>query len=74
VGFRGDRKAHGRIAAQIAFARAAHGEASQARTWVARAVRRDPTQIKAWLALAISLRVLSAAPVVALLQRLGKGI
>ena len=72
--FWNDRRADGRIAAQIAFARAAHGEASQARRWVARAVRRDPTQIKAWLALAISWRVLSAATVVTAVQRLGKGI
>ncbi|MFT4082796.1 MAG: glycosyltransferase family 2 protein [Nocardioides sp.] len=73
-GFRQDRRADGRIASQIAFARAAQGERAEARGWVARAVRRDPTQVKAWLALAISLRLISTAPVVSLLQRLGKGI
>ncbi len=73
-GFTDDRKAHGRIASQIAFARAAHGERRVARSWVRRSLRNDPTQIKAWLALGISLRLLSAPAVVRLVQRMGKGI
>lgn len=73
-GFRRDRRAYGRIAAQIAFARAAGGDRSAARAWVARSVRRDPRQVKAWLALAISLRLVSVAWIVAVVQRLGKGI
>jgi glycosyltransferase involved in cell wall biosynthesis len=72
--FRLDRKAHGRIAAQIAFARAAHGDRTGARRWAVQSVRRDPTQVKAWLALAISLRILSVSTVVAVVQRMGKGI
>lgn len=73
-GFQRDRRAHGRIASQIAFARAAHGDRALARSWVGRAVRRDPTQVKAWLALAISLRLLSATRVVSVVQRMGRGI
>lgn len=73
-GFRQDRKAHGRIAAQIAFARAANSEPKVSRRWVLRALRNDPTQIKAWLALGISLRLVSAPWLVALIQRMGKGI
>lgn len=73
-GFRGDRKAHGRIASQISFARAASGERRVSRRWVREALRRDPTQIKAWLALGISLRLLSAPWVVGVVQRMGKGI
>lgn len=73
-GFREDRKAHGRIAAQISFARAANGEPRPARRWVRRALRQDPGQIKAWLALGISVRVLSAPWVVRVVQRMGKGI
>jgi hypothetical protein len=72
--FRQDRKAHGRIAAQIAFARAADGDRGAARRWFVRSVRSDPTQVKAWLALAISLKVLSASTVVTVVQRLGRGI
>ena len=73
-GFQQNRKAHGRIAAQISFARAASGERRVARRWFVRAVRHDPTQIKAWLALGISLRLLSAPWVVGVVQRMGKGI
>ena len=73
-GFREDRLAHGRIAAQIAFARAANGENRVSRHWVRQAVRRDPTQIKAWLALGISLHLLSAPWVVKVVQGMGKGI
>ena len=73
-GFAGDPPACGRITAQIAFARAAHGEAAQARTWARRALRNDVRQIKAWLAIAVSLRLVSAAWVVRTVQRMGKGI
>jgi hypothetical protein len=72
--FEADDKAYGRIASQIGFARAAHGDSRVARTWIRRSLRRDPKQIKAWLALAISLRLLPAGPVVRLVQRMGKGI
>jgi glycosyltransferase involved in cell wall biosynthesis len=73
-GFQDDDKAHGRITAQIAFARAASGDRAVARRWVLRSLRHDPRQIKAWLALGISLRLLAAGPVVRLVQRMGKGI
>ncbi|MBZ5739731.1 glycosyltransferase family 2 protein [Nocardioides mangrovi] len=73
-GFEQDPKAQGRIAAQIAFARAAHGDRALARSWVRRSIRRDPTQVKAWLALAISLRLVSVTWVVAMVQRAGRGI
>ncbi|MFC6234435.1 glycosyltransferase family 2 protein, partial [Leucobacter soli] len=55
-GFARDRRAHARLAGQIAFARAANGDAKAARGWVRDSVTRDPRQIKAWLALGISLR------------------
>ncbi|QCW51443.1 glycosyltransferase family 2 protein [Nocardioides dongxiaopingii] len=73
-GFSADRVALGRIASQIAFARAANGDRAVARSWVWRAVRSNPTQVKAWLALGIACRVLSAGLVVRVVQRLGKGI
>jgi glycosyltransferase involved in cell wall biosynthesis len=73
-GFRRHRKAHGRIASQIGFARAAAGERRAALRWVRESLRADPTQVKAWLALGISLRLLSAAWVVRVVQRMGKGI
>ena len=74
AGFQCDRKAHARIASQIAFARASNGESSIARRWVKESVRRDPSQIKAWLALAVSLRLMSAPWIARTVQRLGKGI
>lgn len=74
AGFKQDRKAHARLAAQIAFARASNGDSKEARSWVWTAVRRDPGQIKAWLALAISLRIISAAWVTKTVQLMGKGI
>ncbi|WP_168929503.1 glycosyltransferase family 2 protein [Nocardioides sp. GY 10113] len=73
-GFQTDRKAHGRIAGQIAFAHAADGDGSEARTWVGRAVRYEPIQVKAWLALAVSLRLVSVPWVVSEIQRRGRGI
>lgn len=73
-GFRQDPQAHARIAGQIAFARASHGDYRVARGWVKESVRRDPSQVKAWLALAISLRLMSAGWVTRTVQRLGKGI
>jgi Tfp pilus assembly protein PilF len=73
-GFRQNRKAYAAIAAQIAFGRATSGSRKVARQWVRESLRRDPAQIKAWLALAISLRVLPASWLLAVLQRLGKGI
>lgn len=72
--FAEDRKAAGRVAGQIAFARAANGERRSARGWVRRSLRSDPTQVKAWLALGISLRLVSAAWVIRTVQRMGKGI
>lgn len=73
-GFDKDRRASGRIAAQIAFARAANAERRSARRWVRHALRKDPMQVKAWLALGISLRLISAPWVIRTLQRVGKGI
>ncbi len=72
--FADDRRATGRIAGQIAFARAANGERAHARHWVRRSLRNDPFQVKAWLALGISLRLVSAPWVIRTVQRMGKGI
>lgn len=74
AGFAADRRAHARLAGQIAFARASNGDLRTARGWVWASVRRDPGQIKSWLALAISLRLMSADWVARTVQRLGKGI
>lgn len=73
-GFLRDKKAHGRIAGQIAFARASNGERPVARRWARTALRNDPTQAKAWLTLAISYRLMSASWVARTAQRFGKGI
>jgi len=73
-GFREDRKAFGRIASQIAFARAGNGERRAGASWAARALRRDPLQVKAWLALGVAARLWSADAISRLVQRMGKGI
>ena len=72
--FARDRRAHGHIQSQIAFARVAARERRTGRKWAVRALRSDPRQIKAWLALAISARLMSSGFVVGLVQRMGKGI
>lgn len=73
-GFSRDKKAYGRLASQIAFARASNGERRLARRWARAALRNDPTQIRAWLTLPISFRLMSASWVARTVQRLGKGI
>jgi glycosyltransferase involved in cell wall biosynthesis len=72
--FESDAKGYGRVAGQIAFARAANGERKTARTWVKRSLTHDKTQIRAWLALAVALRLLPARFVIRTVQRMGKGI
>ena len=65
--FARDRRAHGHIQSQIAFARVAARERRR-RKWAVRALRSDPRQIKAWLALAISARLMSSGFVVGLVS------
>ena len=62
------------IAGKIAFSKAAAGERRAAIRWARDSLRRDPTQLRSWLAVGIGLHVVSAARVVRLAQRLGKGI
>ncbi len=69
-----DRKALGRLRAQIAFARASAGQRQLARRWATRAIGSDVGQIKAWLAIAISLGLLRPEWITAAAQRRGRGI
>lgn len=64
----------GRIESQIAFALAASGQSSAARSWARRSLRHDARQVKSYLAVAISLRLVSADRVARVAQRFGKGI
>lgn len=72
--FATSRTAIGRIEAQVAFALAASGQRSAARTWAGRSIRHDPWRPKAYLAFAVSLGVLSAGRVARIARRFGKGI
>jgi glycosyltransferase involved in cell wall biosynthesis len=63
-----------RIYGQIAFAHAALGERSAARTWARRTLSLNRRERRAYLALAISLHLIRARTVVRLAHVAGKGI
>jgi len=72
--FASSPRGRARIEGQIAFAHAALGERSAARSWVRKALRNDRTQLRAYLAGLISVHVLPAGLVVNLLNRRGRGL
>lgn len=72
--FNKDRRAVGRLRAQIAFARASAGQRHLALAWARMAIRSDVGQVKAWLAIAISLGLLRPRWITAAAQRRGRGI
>lgn len=72
--FNEDRRAVGRLRAQIAFARASAGQRQVARAWAKKAIVSDVSQVKAWLAIAISLGLLRPQWITAAAQRRGRGI
>lgn len=67
-------RAIGRIQSQIAFALAASGQRTAARSWARHSLRNDPRQVKAALALAISTGLVTAPQITRVVQRFGKGI
>jgi hypothetical protein len=72
--FADDPRGLARVQGQIAFAHAALGERSEARTWALRTLRGSWRERRAYLALAVSLRVLSADRVLRLAHATGRGI
>lgn len=72
--FASSTKATGRIQSQVAFALAASGQKSAARSWAGRALKNDPRKAKATLALAIATGVVTADQVTRVVRRFGKGI
>jgi glycosyltransferase involved in cell wall biosynthesis len=73
-GFADDPRGLARVQGQIAFAHAALGERSAARTWAVRTLRNSWRERRAYLALLISLRLLSADRVLRLAHATGRGI
>ena len=63
-----------RIAGQVAFAHAALGHRSEARTWALGAIRNDRRQLRAYAALAIAARLAPAPLLVDLVNRRGRGL
>jgi glycosyltransferase involved in cell wall biosynthesis len=63
-----------RIAGQVAFAHAALGHRTEARTWAVDAIRGDRSQLRAYAALAISARLAPPALLVDLVNRRGRGL
>ena len=63
-----------RIAGQVAFAHAALGHRSEARTWALGAIRNDHRQLRAYAALAIAARLAPAPLLVDLVNRRGRGL
>jgi glycosyltransferase involved in cell wall biosynthesis len=72
--FADDPRGLARVQGQIAFAHAALGERSEARTWALRTLRNSWRERRAYLALLVSLRVLSADRVLRLAHATGRGI
>jgi glycosyltransferase involved in cell wall biosynthesis len=72
--FADDPRGLARVQGQIAFAHAALGERSEARTWAVRTLRNSWRERRAYLALLVSLRVLSADRVLRLAHATGRGI
>ncbi|MGI9601688.1 MAG: glycosyltransferase family 2 protein [Acidimicrobiales bacterium] len=69
-----DRRGLARIRGQIAFARAALGDYSQARKEAVSTLRLAPTEHRAWLSLLIATRLVSADRVVQWVQKTGRSI
>lgn len=67
-------RAAARLYGQIAFAYAASDRRHDAFAWAVRSLRSNPTEKRAFVALLVTLRLLSADRVNALLRRLGRGI
>ncbi|GAB2865362.1 glycosyltransferase [Actinoallomurus bryophytorum] len=72
--FADDPRGLARVQGQIAFAHAALGERSAARTWALRTLRNSWRERRAYLALLVSLRVLSADRVLRLAHATGRGV
>lgn len=72
--FGNDKKSLSRIESQIAFSLAAGGRSKSARQHAGAALSLNPLNIKALLAWAVGSHLLRASWVVAVAQRLGKGI
>jgi glycosyltransferase involved in cell wall biosynthesis len=72
--FADDPRGLARVQGQIAFAHAALGERSAARTWAVRTLRSSWRERRAYLALLVSLRVLTADRVLRLAHATGRGI
>jgi glycosyltransferase involved in cell wall biosynthesis len=72
--FADDPRGLARVQGQIAFAHAALGERTEARTWAVRTLRNSWRERRAYLALLVSLRVLSADRVLRLAHATGRGI
>lgn len=71
---RTDRIGLARLYGRLAFASAAAGRRSDARTWARRTIALDPRERRAYLALAISTGIVPADAVVRLANRAGRGI
>jgi glycosyltransferase involved in cell wall biosynthesis len=72
--FADDPRGLARVQGQIAFAHAALGERTEARTWAVRTLRNSWRERRAYLALLVSLRVLSADRVLRLAHATGRGV
>jgi glycosyltransferase involved in cell wall biosynthesis len=72
--FEGDRRGLARIYGQIAFAKAAIGDRSGARSWARRTLTLDPRERRAYLALVVSGGLVSADSVLQMAHRVGRGI
>jgi glycosyltransferase involved in cell wall biosynthesis len=73
-GFADDPRGLARVQGQIAFAHAALGERSAARSWAVRTLRNSWRERRAYLALLVSLRVLTADRILRLAHATGRGI
>ena len=72
--FHEDRKALGRVLGQRAFALSALGRRREALGQATKVARLNPRELRAYLAVAVALRVVSAAKVMDLAHRRGRGI
>lgn len=72
--FQADPPAYGRVAGQVAFARAASGRRSQALRWAGRTWRADVGQPRAYLAVLVAGRLLQPDAVMRWLNARGRGI
>lgn len=72
--FATSRAGTARMSGQIAFAHAALGDRPQARAWARRAIGKNFMELRAWAALVVSVRLVSASTLVALVNRRGRGL